>query len=102
MQEDKNIYLIVSAIPNPDDVFSYNSYVFQIASIFNLYRAVIVGRYRTIEQVTGNSGVKTTAIFTFPDVTAIKVMLASPEFNALNDLREKAYTKKVDYLICVN
>jgi uncharacterized protein (DUF1330 family) len=102
VKADNNIYLIVSAIPNPNDVFSYNSYVFQIAGIFNLYGAVNVNRYRTIEQILGTSGVQTTAIFTFPSIQAIKDMMASNEFNALNDLREKAFSKMVDYIICEN
>ena len=102
MKTDNNIYLIVSAIPNPNDVFSYNSYVFQIAGVFNMYGAVNVGRYRTIEQIMGSSGIQTTAIFTFPTVQSIKDMMASEEFNALNELREKAYTKMVDYIICEN
>jgi uncharacterized protein (DUF1330 family) len=102
MKIDKNIYLIVSAIPNSNDVFSYNSYVFQIAGVFNLYGAVNVNRYRTIEQIMGNSGAQTTAIFTFPNVQAIKDMMASEEFNALNELREKAFSKMVDYIICEN
>jgi uncharacterized protein (DUF1330 family) len=50
----------------------------------------------------GNSGIQTTAIFTFPTVQSIKDMMASEEFNALNELREKAYTRMVDYIICEN
>ena len=40
------------------------------------------------------------AVFEFPNPQAIKDMILGEEFNALNDLRIKAYKQEVDLMIC--
>lgn len=57
-------------------------------------------RWKTIEQVMGKGGIKAMAVFEFPNPQSIKDMLASKEFNALNNLRKKAYKQEVDLMIC--
>ena len=48
----------------------------------------------------GQGGIKAIAVFEFPSAHSIKDMLASEDFNALNDLRKKAYRQEVDLMIC--
>ncbi|MBS1625181.1 MAG: DUF1330 domain-containing protein [Bacteroidetes bacterium] len=97
---DQKTYLIVNAIPNTDDMPSFQSYLSQIVDIFMQYGASNMQRFRTIEQVMGHGGIKAIAVFEFPNADAIKTMMAGPEFNALNDLRKKAYKQEVDLMIC--
>lgn len=57
-------------------------------------------RWKTTEQVMGQGGIKAIAAFEFPSPESIKNMMASEDFNALNDLRKKAYKQEVDLMIC--
>jgi len=99
MTENKT-FLIVNAIPNTDDMASFQSYLSQIVEIFKKFGGSGMQRWKTREQVMGQGGIKAIAVFEFPSAQSIKDMLASEEFNALNDLRKKAYKQEVDLMIC--
>jgi len=93
-------FLIVNAVPNTDDMPSFQSYLSQIVTIFMKFGATNMQRFKTAEQIMGNGGIKASAIFEFPNAEAIKNMFASEDFNALNELRKKAYKQEVDLMIC--
>ncbi len=93
-------FLIVNAVPNTNDLPSFQSYLTQIVGIFTKFGGSGMQRWKTTEQVMGQGGIKAIAVFEFPSPQAIKDMLASEGFNALNELREKAYTQEVDLMIC--
>lgn len=99
MSESK-IYLIVNAVPNTDDMVSFQSYLSHIIGIFTKFGGSGMQRWKTTEQIMGQGGIKAIAVFEFPSVQSIKKMIASDEFNALNDLRKKAYKQEVDLMIC--
>ena len=93
-------FLIVNAIPNTDDMASFQAYLSQIMGIFKQFGGSGMQRWKTIEQIMGNGGIKAIAVFEFPSAQSIKDMMASAEFNALNELRKKAYKQEVDLMIC--
>lgn len=93
-------FLIVNAIPNTDDMASFQAYLSQIMGIFKQFGGSGMQRWKTIEQIMGNGGIKAIAVFEFPSAQSIKDMMASVEFNALNELRKKAYKQEVDLMIC--
>ncbi len=97
---DNKTFLVVNAIPNMDDITSFQSYISQIVDIFKQFGGSGMQRWKTTEQVMGNGGIKAIAVFEFPSAQSIKDMMASEEFNALNDLRAKAYKQEVDLMIC--
>jgi len=99
MSENKT-FLIVNAIPNTNDLASFQSYISQIIGIFTKFGGNGMQRWKTSEQIMGQGGIKAIAVFEFPTGQSIKDMLASEEFNALNDLRKKAYKQEVDLMIC--
>lgn len=99
MSENKT-FLIINAIPNTDDRASFQSYLSQIVGIFKQFGGSGMQRWKTVEQVMGKGGIKAIAVFEFPSQQSIKDMMASDEFNALNDLRKKAYKQEVDLMIC--
>ena len=99
MTENKT-FLIVNAIPNTDDLASFQFYISKIIGIFTKFGGNGMQRWKTTEQVMGQGGIKAIAVFEFPSVQSIKDMIASEEFNALNDLRKKAYKQEVDLMIC--
>lgn len=99
---DKKTFLIVNAIPNIDDMSSFQSYLQQIIGIFAKFGGTGMQRWKTVEQIMGKGGIKAIAVFEFPSTQSIKDMMASEDFNALNDLRKKAYKQEVDLMICEN
>ena len=99
MTEQKT-FLIINAVPNTDDMPSFQSYLAQIVGIIKQYGGNNMQRFKTVEQIMGHGGIKAIAVFDFPNAQAIKDMFAGPEFNALNDLRKKAYKQEVDLMIC--
>ena len=98
MAEEKT-FLLINTIPNSENTEAFQLYISRIIPIFQSYGGKAVGRYKTLEQVMGDSGIKASAIFEFPSAGSIKEMIAGEEFNSLNELRKKAY-KKVDLMIC--
>ena len=100
MMSEKKTFLIVNAIPNTDDMASFQSYLPEIVKIFTKFGGTGMQRWKTTEQIMGQGGIKALAVFEFPSVESIKKMIASADFNALNDLRKKAYKQEVDLMIC--
>lgn len=98
MPEEK-IFLVVNAIPNMEEMESFQCYLSQIVPVFIKYGASNMQRFKTQEQVMGQGGIKAIAVFEFPDPTSVKEMIAGEEFNALNELRKKAYVQDVDLMI---
>ena len=99
MNEDKT-YLVINAIPNTDDMASFQLYLSQIIGVFKQFGGSGMQRWKTVEQVMGQGGIKAIAVFEFPSAQAINDMMKSEAFNALNDLRKKAYKQEVDLMIC--
>lgn len=99
MTENKT-YLVVNAIPNTDDLASFQSYLSQIVGVFQQYGGSGMQRWKTVEQVMGNGGIKAMAVFEFPSAQSVKDMIAGEAFNSLNELRQKAYRQEVDLMIC--
>lgn len=97
---DNKTFLVVNAIPNIEDMASFQSYLSQIVGIFKQFGGTGMQRWKTIEQVMGEGGIKAMAVFEFPSSQSVKDMMASEEFNALNELRKKAYKQEVDLMIC--
>lgn len=99
MSENK-AYLIVNAVPNLEDVASFQSYLSQIVVVFKKFGGSNMQRFKTVEQVMGQGGIKAIAVLEFPSAQAIKDMISSDDFTSLNELRKKAYTREVDLMIC--
>jgi uncharacterized protein (DUF1330 family) len=100
MMNESNTFLIVNAVPNTEDIQSFQSYLSQIVGVFVKFGGSNMQRFKTVESIMGQGGIKAIAIFEFPNAQAIKNMRNSEEFNALNDLRKKAYKQEVDLMIC--
>lgn len=87
------VTLIINAIPNAANMPAVQEYLGKIMPLFMSFGGEKIERYQTIEQLMGNSGIKMTGIFSFPDENKIKEMLASEDFKALSNLRADAFTQ---------
>ncbi len=99
MANDKT-FLIINAIPNVEDMPSFQSYLSQIVGIITKFGGSNMQRFKTVDQIMGQGGIKAIAVFEFPNAQSIKDMYASEDFNSLNELRKKAYKQEVDLMIC--
>jgi uncharacterized protein (DUF1330 family) len=98
MMTEEKTYVVVSAIPNPEEMESFMMYRSKIPEVVMKFGGKTVGQYKTAEQVVGTSGIKVHAIIEFPDAQSIKNMVASEEFKALSELRSKAF-KELNMII---
>ncbi len=98
--ENQKTYLIVNAVPNHQDLESFQSYLSQIIEIFKKFGGSNMQRFKVQEQVMGQGNITAIAIFEFPSAQSIRDMKLSADFNALNELRQKAYLQEVDLMIC--
>ncbi len=86
-------YLIVTSTPNPKKMEQLQSYISQIMPLMMSGGGKPVGRYRVSEQVWGSDGAKAVAIMEFPSAQAIRDVVSSDGFTALNDLRAEAFLR---------
>ena len=98
MSEEKT-YLLINAIPDPENMESLKLYLSKIGPIFMENGGKNLGRYKTLEQPMGSSGIKVSTIFEFSSAAVIKETLTGEAFNFLNQLRSEAF-KQVDLMIC--
>lgn len=96
---DTPAYLIVTSIPKPDKMEQMQLYASQIMPYLISCGAEPVGRYGVVEQLKGESGQKSVAIMKFPNAQAIKEAMSGDGYNALEDLRDEAFTE-VNVMLC--
>lgn len=94
-----NIYLIINAIPNSNNMQDVQNYLSKIVPLFITNGGEKIERYKTIIQVMGNGGVMMFGVFKFPSINVVEKMMSGEEFNALSELRSKAF-KQLDLMIC--
>lgn len=93
------IYLIINVVPNSNNMQDIQDYLSKIVPLFITNGGEKIERYKTIKQVMGNSGIIMFGIFKYPSINAIEKMISSKEFNALSELRSKAF-KQLDLMLC--
>ncbi len=71
MDESKT-FLIVNAVPNTDDMVSFQSYLSQIVGIFKQYGGSgIFNDLKPLTQIMGKGGIKAIAVVEFPSAQAV-------------------------------
>ncbi len=95
---DTPAFLIITSTPNPEKMDLMPTYVQQVMPVLMSGGGKLVGRYRGVEQVWGSDGPKAVAILEYPSAQAIKDVVASDGFTALNDLRAEVFLR-VDLMI---
>jgi uncharacterized protein (DUF1330 family) len=98
MTEDKAI-LVINAIINKENMAEVQSYLGRIMPVFGKNGGKPVGRYKTVQQLTGNEGPDMIALIEFPNAEVINEMINGEDFNSLAEIRAKAFTK-LNLVIC--
>ena len=90
---EKKPKLIITAIPNPENMQAMQSYLEQAGPFAPKYGGIFVSRYKTIKHLVGENGAELMSIFEFPDAQSIENMMNDEEYKELTEIREKAFTK---------
>ena len=85
--------LIITAIPNKENMQAMQSYLEQAGPFAPKYGGVFVSRFKTIKHLVGENGAELMSIFEFPDAQSIENMMNDEEYKKLTEIREKAFTK---------
>jgi uncharacterized protein (DUF1330 family) len=96
---DDLVYVVINGLPDPAKMALLQTYVSKIVPIFVSHGGRQLSRYRAIEQLLGENGPTLTAIFEFPNETAVKTMMKSAEFLALGPMRKEVY-RRLDVMLC--
>lgn len=98
MEENKPL-LVISAIVNKQNMNELQEYLGSVMQIFGKNGGKAVGRYKTIEQLSGEDTPEMIAIIEFSDTQIIKDMIAGTEFQGLTDMRARVFSK-LNMMIC--
>jgi uncharacterized protein (DUF1330 family) len=85
--------LIITAIPNHENMQAMQSYLEQAGPYAPKYGGVFVGRFKTIKHLVGENGAELMSIFEFPTIQSIEDMMNDEEYKKLTEIREKGFTK---------
>ena len=97
--EDSKSFLVMNAIIDKQNMAELNEYLGSVMQIFGKNGGKPVGRYKTIEQLSGEDSPEMVAIIEFPGTGVIKDMVNGVEFMALSDMRSRVFSK-LNMMIC--
>jgi uncharacterized protein (DUF1330 family) len=97
--ENNKSYLIINAIVDKQHIEELQEYLDSVMKIFGANGGMPVGRYKTIQPVSGKDSPEMMAIIEFPDAQVIDEMVKGEDFHALDDMRERVFSK-LNMMIC--
>jgi uncharacterized protein (DUF1330 family) len=97
--EDNKSFLVINAIVDKQNMAELQEYLGSVMQIFGKNGGKPVGRYKTIEQLSGKDSPEMIAIIEFPDTSVIKDMVNGEEFLSLSDMRSRVFSK-LNMMVC--
>ena len=97
--EDNKSFLVISAIVDEQNVAELQEYLGSVMKIFGENGGKPVGRYKTIEQLSGEDSPEMIAIIEFKDTDVIKQIVDGEEFMDLSDMRSRVFSK-LNMMVC--
>lgn len=85
--------LIITAIPNPENMQAMQSYLEQAGPYAPKYGGDFLGRYKTIKHLVGENGAELMSIFEFPNVQSVENMMNDEGYKKLIEIREKGFAQ---------
>lgn len=96
---DQKAILMINAKINKANMADVQTYLSEIMPIFGKNGGQPLARYKTVEDLAGSDSPEMVSIVSFPSTETIKSTIESSEFDALSELRNKAFTK-LNLMIC--
>ncbi|GEM_PF-1420955 len=97
--EDTKALLVINAIVNKQNAAELQDYLGSVMQIFGKNGGKPIGRYKTVEPLTGEDFPEMIAIIEFADLDVIKNMVNGNEFTALSDMRTRVFSK-LNMMVC--
>ena len=91
--EDNKSFLVISAIVDKQNMAELQEYLDSVMQVFGKNGGKPVGRYKTIESLSGEDSPEMIAIIEFPDAEVIKNMVNGEDFKALSEMRTRVFSK---------
>ncbi len=98
MEQNKPL-LVISAIVNKQSMGELQEYLGSVMQIFGKHGGKPVGRYKTMEQLSGEDTPEMMAMIEFSDAQTIKEMIAGEDFQGLAEMRARVFSK-LNMMIC--
>ena len=99
--EENRTFLVITAIVNKQNIAEVPEYLVSVMQIFGQNGGKPVGKFKTVEQLSGNESPEMIAIIEFPEVDVIKNMINGDPFMALSEIRERVFSK-LNMMICAD
>ncbi len=97
--ENSKSYLVITAIVNKVHIAELQTYLSGVMQVFEKNGGKPTGRFKTMEQLSGDDSPELTAIIAFPDAKTISDMVKGDDFLALTDIRARVFSK-LNTMIC--
>ena len=97
--EDNKALLVITAIVDKQNASELKEYLGIVMKIFGDNGGKPIGRYKTVESLTGAESPEMIAVLEFADAGVISEMVQGEPFTALADMRTKVFSK-LNMMIC--
>jgi uncharacterized protein (DUF1330 family) len=98
MPQMTDVYLTVTATPNPDNQAEMSDYLGKVMPLLMSAGGKPVNRFKASKVITGDPGFALIMIMAFPNAEAIETFFAGDEYRPLIPIRDKAFSR-IDILI---
>jgi uncharacterized protein (DUF1330 family) len=97
--ENKKAFLAMTAVVNKENMAEVPIYLGNVMPVFAKNGGKPIGRFKTIDNLSGNDSPEMIGIIQFSNSEVIKKLIQSKDFLALSESRTKAF-KKLNMMIC--
>ena len=84
--------LVINAVVDEEHKSELKGYLSQMMQIFKENDGTPLGRYKTIEKITGSQAPEMIAMISFENAETIKSMLDGDKYKSLSELRERVFS----------
>jgi len=91
-KDNQKTFLVINAVVDQEHKQELNGYLSQMMQIFKDHEGKPIGRYKTIEKVSGSKAPEMIAMISFENVEKIKTMLDGEKYKSLFELRERVFS----------
>ena len=84
--------LVINAVVDEEHKSELKGYLSQMMQIFKENDGTPLGRYKTIEKITGSRAPEMIAMISFENAETIKSMLDGDKYKSLSELRERVFS----------
>ncbi|MEM7105271.1 MAG: DUF1330 domain-containing protein [Bacteroidota bacterium] len=93
--------LVINAVVDQEHKAELKEYLSQMMKIFKEHGGEPLGRYKTIEKISGSQVPEMIALISFENSNVVKTLLNSAEYKNLSELRKRVFSD-LKIVLCSN